>query len=89
MRVEVAADGGSGILHIQVRDDGVGGATVVAPDGSGLRSGLAGLAERVGSVDGTFDLSSPVGGPTVVTMTLPAVRAGATGARRTDSGHRA
>jgi signal transduction histidine kinase len=89
VRVEVVADGGSGVLHIQVRDDGGGGATVVAPDGSGLRSGLAGLAERVGSVDGTFDLSSPVGGPTVVTMTLPAVRAVAAGARRTGAGGRA
>lgn len=89
VRVEVVADGGSGILHIQVRDDGGGGATVVAPDGSGLRSGLAGLAERVGSVDGTFDLSSPVGGPTVVTMTLPAVRAGTAGAHRTGTGGRA
>ncbi|GAA2229545.1 sensor histidine kinase [Promicromonospora sukumoe] len=60
-----------GALRIRVRDDGRGGARVVAPDGSGLRSGLAGLAERVRSVDGTFDLSSPVGGPTVVTVTLP------------------
>ena len=89
MRVEAIADGGSGVLHIQVRDDGGGGATVVTPDGSGLRSGLAGLAERVGSVDGTFDLSSPVGGPTVVTMTVPAVRAVAAGARRTGAGGRA
>jgi signal transduction histidine kinase len=54
-----------------VRDDGRGGARVVPPDGSGLRSGLAGLAERVRSVDGTFDLSSPAGGPTVVTVILP------------------
>ncbi|MFD6138811.1 sensor histidine kinase [Promicromonospora sp. NPDC060271] len=89
VRVEAVAGGGSGILRIQVRDDGGGGAAVVAPDGSGLRSGLAGLAERVGSVDGTFDLSSPVGGPTVVTMTLPAVRAGTAGARRTGAGGRA
>lgn len=58
-------------VRIRVRDDGRGGATVVPPDGSGQRSGLAGLAERVRSVDGTFDLSSPAGGPTVVTVTLP------------------
>jgi signal transduction histidine kinase len=64
--------GGTGrAVRIRVRDDGRGGATVVPPDGSGLRSGLAGLAERVRSVDGTFDLSSPAGGPTVVTVTLP------------------
>ncbi|MFI2364631.1 sensor histidine kinase [Promicromonospora sp. NPDC019610] len=89
VRVEAVDGGASGVLQIQVRDDGGGGATVVAPDGSGLRSGLAGLAERVGSVDGTFDLSSPVGGPTVVTMTLPAVRAGTTGAYRAGTGGRA
>ncbi len=68
--VEPIGDTGSAV-RIRVRDDGRGGAVVVAPDGSGLRSGLAGLAERVRSVDGTFDLSSPAGGPTVVTVILP------------------
>jgi signal transduction histidine kinase len=63
--------GADGAVRIRVRDDGRGGARVVPPDGSGLRSGLAGLAERVGSVDGTFGLSSPDGGPTVVTVILP------------------
>jgi signal transduction histidine kinase len=52
-------------LMIQVRDDGHGGADV----SSG--SGLAGLAERLDSVDGLFVVSSPVGGPTVVTAELP------------------
>jgi signal transduction histidine kinase len=52
-------------LMIQVRDDGQGGA-----DLSG-GSGLAGLAERLDSVDGLFVVSSPVGGPTVVTAELP------------------
>lgn len=61
----------AGAVRIRVRDDGRGGAQIVPPDGSGLRSGLAGLAERVRSVDGTFDLSSPAGGPTVVTVILP------------------
>lgn len=73
VRVGTGPDGRPGSLRIQVRDDGRGGASVVAPDGSGLRSGLTGLTERVRSVDGTFELSSPVGGPTVVTITLPAV----------------
>lgn len=62
---------GGGAVRIRVRDDGRGGARVVPPDGSGQRSGLAGLGERVRSVDGTFDLSSPTGGPTVVTVILP------------------
>nr|WP_262412962.1 sensor histidine kinase [Streptomyces acidipaludis] len=52
-------------LMIQVRDDGQGGADT----SSG--SGLAGLAERLGSVDGLFVVSSPPGGPTVVTAELP------------------
>ncbi|MFG3117034.1 sensor histidine kinase [Streptomyces sp. NPDC048197] len=52
-------------LLIQVADDGKGGARL---DGG---SGLAGLAERLGAVDGVFLLSSPDGGPTRVTAELP------------------
>jgi signal transduction histidine kinase len=52
-------------LIVEVRDDGVGGATA-EPGG-----GLAGLASRVAAVDGTFTLSSPAGGPTVVRAELP------------------
>ncbi|WP_052864803.1 sensor histidine kinase [Streptomyces niger] len=52
-------------LLLQVRDDGRGGARL---DGG---SGLAGLAERLGSVDGLFVLDSPTGGPTQVTAELP------------------
>lgn len=58
-------------VRVRVRDDGQGGARVVEPGPDGHRTGLAGLAERVRSVDGTFELSSPVGGPTVVTVLLP------------------
>ncbi|MEU9111993.1 sensor domain-containing protein [Streptomyces sp. NPDC048483] len=52
-------------LLIQVEDDGRGGARL---DGG---SGMAGLAERLGSVDGLFVLDSPAGGPTRVTAELP------------------
>jgi signal transduction histidine kinase len=52
-------------LVVEVWDDGVGGAT--AEGGSGL----AGLAGRVAGVDGTFSLSSPPGGPTLVRAELP------------------
>ncbi|GHF48474.1 sensor histidine kinase [Streptomyces morookaense] len=52
-------------LMLQVRDDGCGGASTATG------SGLAGLAERLGSVDGMFVVDSPVGGPTVVTAELP------------------
>ncbi|MFJ3432020.1 sensor histidine kinase [Streptomyces cyaneofuscatus] len=52
-------------LLIQVTDDGSGGARM---DGG---TGMAGLAERLGAVDGLFVLDSPVGGPTSVTAELP------------------
>ncbi|GAA2266443.1 histidine kinase [Streptomyces ruber] len=52
-------------LLIQVRDDGKGGADL---DGG---TGLAGLAERLGAVDGLFVVESPEGGPTTVTAELP------------------
>jgi signal transduction histidine kinase len=54
-----------GLLRVRVSDDGRGGARVEA------RGGLAGLAERVGTVDGRLQLSSPPGGPSVVTVELP------------------
>ncbi|WP_055493127.1 sensor histidine kinase [Streptomyces sp. TP-A0356] len=52
-------------LLIQVRDDGRGGARL---DGGG---GMAGLAERLGAVDGLFVIDSPAGGPTTITAELP------------------
>ncbi|MYU12387.1 sensor histidine kinase [Streptomyces sp. SID8361] len=52
-------------LRVVVDDDGAGGADPARG------SGLAGLAQRVGSVDGTFDISSPLGDPTVITVELP------------------
>lgn len=54
-----------GRLWVRIRDDGVGGADPARG------SGLAGLARRAASVDGSFSLSSPVGGPTVITVELP------------------
>jgi signal transduction histidine kinase len=61
--VDVRDEGGR--LRLQVTDDGRGGAHV-APGG-----GLAGLAERVRTVDGTLAVSSPPDGPTVVSLDLP------------------
>jgi signal transduction histidine kinase len=52
-------------LLIQVRDDGRGGAGL---DGG---TGMAGLADRLGAVDGLFIIESPAGGPTVITAELP------------------
>jgi signal transduction histidine kinase len=56
-------------LRIVVRDNGRGGASVNRIGSSS--SGLAGLADRVGAVDGHLSLASPPGGPTTVTVDLP------------------
>jgi signal transduction histidine kinase len=55
----------SGVLRLEVTDDGVGGAD--AAHGSGL----TGLAQRVSTVDGHLEVASPPGGPTTVTVELP------------------
>ncbi len=52
-------------LLLQVLDNGAGGATLVPGHG------ISGLAERTGTAGGTLELSSPVGGPTVVSVTFP------------------
>jgi signal transduction histidine kinase len=56
---------GAGRLRVRVSDDGCGGARVEAS------GGLAGLAERVRTVDGQLQVTSPDHGPTVVTVELP------------------
>jgi signal transduction histidine kinase len=61
--VSVHQQGGK--LHIEVADNGVGGAEQ-RPGG-----GLAGLADRASSVEGSLLVSSPTGGPTVVAADLP------------------
>jgi signal transduction histidine kinase len=55
-------------LHVIISDDGVGGAD---PAGG---SGLAGLAKRASSVDGSLEIASPPGGPTLITVDLPCAR---------------
>ena len=52
-------------LLVQVQDDGRGGANL---DGG---TGMAGLADRLGAVDGLFVIDSPDGGPTTITAELP------------------
>lgn len=64
--VRVARTAG-GVLRLTVTDDGVGGAD---PAGG---TGLTGLRKRVGSVDGSIVIDSPVGGPTILTVELPCV----------------
>ena len=52
-------------LLLTVTDNGAGAAQLV-PGG-----GLEGLLARVQTVDGRLDVTSPPGGPTVVTIELP------------------
>jgi signal transduction histidine kinase len=54
-----------GVLTMVVADDGDGAAD---PEGG---TGLRGVERRLAAFDGTMDLSSPAGGPTVITMELP------------------
>ncbi|MFJ9152707.1 sensor histidine kinase [Streptomyces sp. NPDC102270] len=56
---------GAGMLRISVTDNGQGGALITAG------SGLAGVERRLGTFDGVLAVSSPAGGPTMVTMEIP------------------
>jgi signal transduction histidine kinase len=61
--VRVAVSGG--MLRVEVRDDGIGGASL---EGS---SGLLGLDDRVGSLQGSLRVTSPAGRGTVIAADLP------------------
>jgi signal transduction histidine kinase len=51
----VDAEASDGTLHVQVRDDGVGGADLARG------SGLIGLWDRIEALGGTFAMDSPQG----------------------------
>ena len=61
--IEVIGDGEN--LHMTFTDDGRGGASL---DGG---TGLAGMGARIRGYDGTLDVFSPKGGPTILTVDLP------------------
>ncbi|GIF62624.1 histidine kinase [Asanoa ishikariensis] len=65
--VRLSLTGADGWLRLAVSDDGRGGA---APSLSG--TGLRGLVARAQALDGRVEVASPDGGPTTVTMSLPA-----------------
>jgi signal transduction histidine kinase len=67
-QAEVVVQRAGDRLHVIVSDDGVGGADPARG------TGLAGLAQRAASVDGTLEIASPPGGPTLITVDLPCVR---------------
>ena len=52
-------------LRATVADDGPGGADVTGG------TGLSGIADRLSVVDGRLFLSSPPGGPTILTVEVP------------------
>ena len=54
-----------GMLRVDVADDGSGGADPARG------TGLAGIERRLAAFDGVLAVSSPPGGPTVVTMEIP------------------
>jgi signal transduction histidine kinase len=62
---QIAAVVDRGALRLVVRDDGVGGAH---GDGG---SGLPGLRDRIGALNGELRIESPPGEGTVVAATLP------------------
>jgi signal transduction histidine kinase len=58
-------------VRVVVRDEGKGGAQMAAGDAGG--TGLPGMRRRVAALDGTFTVTSPAGGPTVIEAELPCV----------------
>jgi signal transduction histidine kinase len=66
--VTVRLDEAANQLYVTVFDDGRGGASITTDENA---TGLRGLEERVRAAHGTFTVSSPVTGPTIVTAVLP------------------
>ena len=63
--VRLSVDEVGGVLHLAVRDDGVGGADVANG------SGLIGLSDRVDALGGAIVVESPPGAGTAVFVSLP------------------
>jgi signal transduction histidine kinase len=63
-RAQVKASVEDGMLSLEVRDDGIGGAD---PDGHGL----VGMDDRVTALGGRLEIESQAGGGTLVAATLP------------------
>jgi signal transduction histidine kinase len=66
--VRLAATEADGILTVDVRDDGIGGACIDCDVNS---TGLGGLKDRVEALDGVLEVESPEGAGTRLTATFP------------------
>ena len=66
--VTVRFDESANQLHVSIFDNGRGGAAISSDENA---TGLRGLEERVRAAHGTFTVSSPATGPTIVTAVLP------------------
>jgi signal transduction histidine kinase len=66
--VTVRLDEAANQLHVTVFDDGRGGAAITTDENA---TGLRGLEERVRAAHGTFTVSSPATGPTIISAVLP------------------
>ncbi|WP_369218162.1 sensor histidine kinase, partial [Streptomyces flavofungini] len=64
-RARITASHVDGVLRIEVRDEGRGGADPAHG------TGLTGLADRLAVLDGTLTVTSPPGGPTVLSVEIP------------------
>jgi signal transduction histidine kinase len=63
--VRIQLSQASGLLRVQVTDDGSGGADPAQG------TGLAGVERRLAAFDGILAVSSPPGGPTIVVIEVP------------------
>lgn len=58
-------------LRVVVRDEGKGGVEDMLRGNGSEGSGVLGIQRRVAALDGTFTVTSPVGGPTEIEVDLP------------------
>jgi signal transduction histidine kinase len=71
-KVEISILRRNGSLHVEVRDDGIGGAAL---ESGGDSTGLGGLRDRVEALDGSVQVISPAGEGTRVIAVFPVAEA--------------
>ena len=71
-RIDLSVRRADELVIVEVRDDGCGGAPEQG-DSAPAAGGLSGLRRRLEPLDGVLRVSSPIGGPTVARVEVPAV----------------